>query len=122
MVAKPPGTCTPRRVRELIISPREAFLPPTFSTSCMPSCSNGMTNAFKGAPEVPRGRLPWARRAVKHCGPRRLKTRKYAQAVSRRTVFFVSDQTGVTAETLGHSLMTQFEGLEFRAGDFAICV
>jgi [pyruvate, water dikinase]-phosphate phosphotransferase / [pyruvate, water dikinase] kinase len=34
--------------------------------------------------------------------------------VSRRTVFFVSDQTGVTAETMGHSLMTQFEGLEFR--------
>jgi regulator of PEP synthase PpsR (kinase-PPPase family) len=34
--------------------------------------------------------------------------------VSRRSVFFVSDQTGVTAETLGHSLMTQFEGLEFR--------
>ena len=34
--------------------------------------------------------------------------------MSRRTVFFVSDQTGVTAETLGHSLMTQFEGLEFR--------
>jgi [pyruvate, water dikinase]-phosphate phosphotransferase / [pyruvate, water dikinase] kinase len=36
------------------------------------------------------------------------------EAVSRRTVFFVSDQTGVTAETLGHSLMTQFEGQEFR--------
>jgi len=35
--------------------------------------------------------------------------------VSRRTVFFVSDQTGVTAETMGHSLLTQFEGLEFRA-------
>ena len=35
--------------------------------------------------------------------------------MSRRTVFFVSDQTGVTAETLGHSLMTQFEGLEFRS-------
>ena len=34
--------------------------------------------------------------------------------MSRRTVFFVSDQTGVTAETLGHSLMTQFEGLDFR--------
>ncbi len=29
-------------------------------------------------------------------------------------MFFVSDQTGVTAETLGHSLMTQFEGQEFR--------
>jgi [pyruvate, water dikinase]-phosphate phosphotransferase / [pyruvate, water dikinase] kinase len=37
------------------------------------------------------------------------------QAVNRRTVFFVSDQTGVTAETLGHSLLTQFEGVEFRA-------
>ena len=32
---------------------------------------------------------------------------------SRRTVFFVSDQTGVTAETLGRSLLTQFEGHEF---------
>jgi [pyruvate, water dikinase]-phosphate phosphotransferase / [pyruvate, water dikinase] kinase len=29
-------------------------------------------------------------------------------------VFFVSDQTGVTAETMGHSLLTQFDGLEFR--------
>jgi regulator of PEP synthase PpsR (kinase-PPPase family) len=34
--------------------------------------------------------------------------------MARRTVFFVSDQTGVTAETMGHSLLTQFEGLEFR--------
>jgi len=34
--------------------------------------------------------------------------------MSRRTVFFVSDQTGVTAETMGHSLLTQFGGLEFR--------
>lgn len=31
----------------------------------------------------------------------------------RRTVFFVSDQTGVTAETLGRSLLTQFEAHEF---------
>ena len=31
-----------------------------------------------------------------------------------RTVFFISDQTGVTAETLGHSLMTQFPAEEFR--------
>lgn len=28
-------------------------------------------------------------------------------------MFFVSDQTGVTAETLGHSLITQFDGDEF---------
>jgi [pyruvate, water dikinase]-phosphate phosphotransferase / [pyruvate, water dikinase] kinase len=34
--------------------------------------------------------------------------------MNRRTVFFVSDQTGVTVETMGHSLLTQFEGLEFR--------
>ena len=29
-------------------------------------------------------------------------------------MFFVSDQTGITAETMGHSLMTQFDGIEFR--------
>ena len=29
-------------------------------------------------------------------------------------VFFISDQTGVTAETLGHSLLTQFNGQDFR--------
>ena len=34
--------------------------------------------------------------------------------MNKRTVFFVSDQTGVTAETMGHSLMTQFDGVEFR--------
>lgn len=33
--------------------------------------------------------------------------------MDRRTVFFVSDQTGVTAETLGHSLLTQFDDVEF---------
>jgi regulator of PEP synthase PpsR (kinase-PPPase family) len=32
----------------------------------------------------------------------------------RRTVFFVSDGTGITTETLGHSLLTQFSGLEYR--------
>ena len=30
-----------------------------------------------------------------------------------RTVFFVSDNTGVTAETFGQSLIVQFDGLEF---------
>jgi [pyruvate, water dikinase]-phosphate phosphotransferase / [pyruvate, water dikinase] kinase len=34
--------------------------------------------------------------------------------MSIRTVFFVSDQTGVTAETMGHSLLTQFDRLEYR--------
>ncbi|MBT8083656.1 MAG: kinase/pyrophosphorylase [Woeseia sp.] len=34
--------------------------------------------------------------------------------MDERTVFFLSDQTGVTAETLGHSLLTQFESRDFR--------
>src|SRR5512138_1742385 len=34
--------------------------------------------------------------------------------MQRRTIFFVSDQTGVTAETMGHSLLTQFDGVTFR--------
>ena len=32
----------------------------------------------------------------------------------KRTVFYVSDGTGLTAEALGHSLLTQFEDIEFR--------
>ncbi len=32
----------------------------------------------------------------------------------KRTVFFVSDGTAITAETFGHSLLTQFSGIEFR--------
>lgn len=31
----------------------------------------------------------------------------------KRSVFFVSDGTGLTAEALGHSLLTQFENIEF---------
>lgn len=31
-----------------------------------------------------------------------------------RTVYFLSDRTGITAETLGHSLLTQFEGFDFK--------
>ena len=34
--------------------------------------------------------------------------------MAERTVYFVSDQTGVTAETLGHSLLTQFDKVDFR--------
>jgi regulator of PEP synthase PpsR (kinase-PPPase family) len=30
----------------------------------------------------------------------------------RRTVFYISDGTGITAETIGHSVLTQFEGVE----------
>ncbi|MFB9884931.1 posphoenolpyruvate synthetase regulatory kinase/phosphorylase PpsR [Balneatrix alpica] len=31
----------------------------------------------------------------------------------RRTAFFISDGTGITAEALGHSLLTQFENIRF---------
>jgi len=34
--------------------------------------------------------------------------------MTRRTVFFLSDQTAVTAETLGHSLLVQFDSHNFR--------
>lgn len=32
---------------------------------------------------------------------------------SPRTVFYISDRTGITAETLGHTLLTQFDSVEF---------
>lgn len=31
----------------------------------------------------------------------------------KRTVFFVSESTGITAETLGHSLLSQFDSIDF---------
>ena len=31
-----------------------------------------------------------------------------------RYIYFLSDQTGVTAETLGHSLITQFDYHDFQ--------
>lgn len=33
---------------------------------------------------------------------------------AKRTAFFVSDRTGITAEMLGHSLLTQFESVRMR--------
>lgn len=33
---------------------------------------------------------------------------------AQRTAFFVSDRTGITAEMLGHSLLTQFEGVRLK--------
>lgn len=31
-----------------------------------------------------------------------------------RTAFFISDRTGITAESLGHSLLSQFDGIQFK--------
>lgn len=36
-------------------------------------------------------------------------------ATQKRTIIYVSDGTGITAETLGHGLLAQFEGIEFRS-------
>jgi hypothetical protein len=33
----------------------------------------------------------------------------------KRTIFYLSDGTGITAETIGHSVLTQFDGVEFDA-------
>jgi [pyruvate, water dikinase]-phosphate phosphotransferase / [pyruvate, water dikinase] kinase len=38
----------------------------------------------------------------------------FHKTADARTVFYVSDGTGVTAETLGHSVLTQFEGVRFK--------
>ncbi len=37
-----------------------------------------------------------------------------ALPVVMRTVYFVSDGTGITAETFGHAVLTQFEGIRFK--------
>src|SRR5512139_2076388 len=34
--------------------------------------------------------------------------------IQKRTVIYVSDGTGITAETLGHGLLSQFAGIEFK--------
>lgn len=33
--------------------------------------------------------------------------------MAKRPIFFISDGTGITAETIGHSILTQFEGVDF---------
>ena len=35
-------------------------------------------------------------------------------STQKRTVFYLSDRTGITVETLGHSLLTQFDGIEWK--------
>lgn len=36
-----------------------------------------------------------------------------SEEVTRRPVFYVSDRTGITSETLGHALLTQFGSIKF---------
>lgn len=46
---------------------------------------------------------------------RRVEELRQDEATVRRLIFFVSDGTGITAETIGHSVLTQFEGIEFES-------
>jgi [pyruvate, water dikinase]-phosphate phosphotransferase / [pyruvate, water dikinase] kinase len=49
-------------------------------------------------------------------------TSKHISAMpNRRAVYFVSDRTGITAEALGNSLLTQFDGFEFRKTTIPFC-
>ena len=59
---------------------------------------------FGDLPPLPRGR----RSGLERRGSRRV------PACPSRTVFFISDRTGITAEMLGNSLLTQFEDIHFR--------
>lgn len=48
-----------------------------------------------------------------HCAPS--PTTGFSMSLNeKRTVFYLSDRTGITAENLGHSLMTQFDLSEFK--------
>ena len=64
-------------------------------------------------PDLPAGRraglegLVARRDASRH-------VRRCTAMPNRRTVFFVSDRTGITAEMLGNSLLSQFDEIEFQ--------
>src|SRR5271169_2052132 len=109
VVAKPPGTRTPKRASWLIISPSDAFLPPTLPTSPMRNVSNQeiyfcSIMSSKIAVVSITGRVPHDR----------TNTQRQGWMSKHRSAFFISDRTGLTAEVLGRSLLSQFDGIEFR--------
>src|SRR5690606_10058878 len=70
VVAKPPGTRTPAPANWLIISPSEAFLPPTESTSVMRSCSKDTTYDIKSPLKIEESVFAQgARPQIARCGP-----------------------------------------------------
>src|SRR6478735_6925821 len=128
VVAKPPGTDTPSLARLPIISPSDAFFPPTLPRSVMRRSSSQRTRSLKGiTPEGKRGRAGPAseqfsgfapvrascRGAHTHVSPVDSRGQKPPGSRMRRTIFYISDGTGITAETIGHSVLTQFETVEF---------
>ena len=58
-------------------------------------------------------RQPHEGLALSHQNPRRRPTPQTRLSRPQRTIFFISDGTGITAEMLGHSLLTQFDAIDF---------
>ena len=120
----------PRRracARLPIISPSEEFLPPTWARSVRRrSCSHRMlalkagTPVFEcgdGAGQSPAEVLILAiapgKRGVLASRRTRIPACMQHDPTTSRPVFYVSDGTGITAETIGHSLLTQFGDTRF---------
>ena len=99
-----PGTRTPACASWLIISPSEAFLPPTDSTSVILSCEKGMTYLPR-CMTMPTFSFDGIARSVMASAANQSAAMlpHVRHLAYDRTVFFVSDGTGITAETLGHS-------------------
>src|SRR5690606_18987261 len=123
VVANPPGTDTPSPDSSPIISPSDEFLPPTCARSARRrSCSHRMLAVvsddsgagwFKGAlrsKEMAGMYLAEKGYFTAHHSP----ADKETALSTTRPVFYVSDGTGITAETIGHSLLTQFSGTRFQ--------
>ena len=62
---------------------------------------------MRDRPDWPRSFERTTRKPVQFSQPSKMKA-------SSRAIFFVSDGTGITAETLGKGLLSQFEGINFR--------
>ena len=126
VVAKPPGTETPRSASWPIISPSEEFLPPTWARSDRRRSCNQRMLLVQGGGSVQaagcRAMAPWAAHGDAEVPgfstDRRPRQESRWNAV--RPVFYVSDGTGITAETIGHSLLTQFSGVRFSSDRAAV--
>src|SRR4029079_7104119 len=77
---------------------RSASLPRRAPTITDPEKARSIWEAF-----------PTCRLGSRRCG----RAGRQSRMPGKRTVFFLSDRTGITAEMLGNSLLTQFDTFEF---------
>jgi len=59
--------------------------------------------------------MPQAKKHPMLKSPRPYHARKINMTTQKRTVIYISDGTGITVETLGRGMLTQFDGIEFHA-------